>query len=79
MSTAPSSSPDPKPHWFSIAGPIDTWEPLTRSLQIGERTLWVTPGVAVARLARGVMVTVTGQRVEEDLSVRWIVTQLTFA
>jgi hypothetical protein len=37
----------------------------------------VTPGVAVARLARGVMVTVTGQRVEEDLSVRWIVTQLT--
>jgi hypothetical protein len=44
-----------------------------------ERTLWVTPGVAVARLARGVMVTVTGQRVEEDLSVRWIVTQLRFA
>jgi hypothetical protein len=60
---------------FSITGPIVTWEPFGRWLRIGARNFWVAPGVAVAGLAPGALVTAIGY--QEDLTARWIVTTLT--
>lgn len=76
--TTPPSPPDPELLQFAFGGRITVWDPIDRHLEIGTRTFWVAPGVSVARLAAGVMVTVTGH-VERpsDAGARWIVTELT--
>jgi hypothetical protein len=60
---------------FSIAGTIVTWDSFGRWLRIGERNFWVAPSVSVAGLAPGARVTASGH--QEDLTARWIVTDLT--
>ena len=60
---------------FSIAGTIATWDPFGRWLRIGVRNFWVAPGVSVAGLIPGATVSIIGH--QEDLTARWIVTQLT--
>jgi hypothetical protein len=73
--TTPFPSPTaPEPLRFSITGTIATWEPFERWLRIGVRNFWVAPGVSVAGLSPGILVTVNGH--QDDLSARWIVTAL---
>ena len=76
--TRQPSPPDPEPLHFAFGGRITAWDPINRRLKIGTRTLWVAPGVPVARLATGAQVTITGY-VERpgDSDARWIVTHLT--
>ena len=74
--TTPFSPPTaPEPLRFSIVGRIATWDPFGRWLRIGERNFWVAPGVTVAGLIPGAMVTALGH--QEDLTARWVVTALT--
>jgi hypothetical protein len=74
--TTPFPSPTaPEPLQFSIAGTIATWDPFGRWLRIGVRNFWVAPGVSVAGLIPGAPVSIIGH--QEDLTARWIVTQLT--
>jgi hypothetical protein len=73
--TTPFPSPtSPEPLRFSLTGVIATWDPFGRWLRIGARNLWVPPGVVVAGLAPGVLVALIGY--QDDLTGRWIVTQL---
>jgi hypothetical protein len=67
------TAPDPLP--FSITGTIATWEPIGRWLSIAERHCWVAPGVAVAGLIPGAVVTASGH--QDHWTGRWIVTKLT--
>ena len=60
---------------FSIAGPIVSWDQHGRWLRIGVRNFWLSPGVSVAGLVRGAMVTASGH--QDDSTARWIVTKLT--
>ena len=60
-----------KPLQFLITGAIAAWDPLRC------RRLWVAPTVAVDGVANGALVTASGH--QEDVTGRWIVTQLTFA
>ena len=74
--TTPFPAPtSPEPLRFSITGTIATWEPFDRWLRIGARNFWVAPGLSVADLKPGAMVTVQGH--QDDLSARWVVTTLT--
>jgi hypothetical protein len=74
--TTPFPAPTaPEPLRFSITGTIATWDQFGRWLRIGVRNFWVAPGVSVAGLAPGATVSVIGH--QEDLTARWIVTQLT--
>jgi hypothetical protein len=74
--TTPFPSPtSPEPLRFSITGTIATWEPFDRWLRIGARNFWVAPGLSVADLKPGAMITVQGH--QDDLSARWVVTMLT--
>jgi hypothetical protein len=77
--TTPFPSPTaPEPLPFSSTGPIESWDPIGRRLQIGERHCWVAPGVSVWGVSPGAEVLVVGH-VEHlaDSGARWIVTQLT--
>jgi hypothetical protein len=69
----PSSAP-PEPLRFSILGTIVTWDPFGRWLRIGERNFWVAPSVSVAGLTPGARVTASGY--QDDLTTRWIVTDM---
>ena len=60
---------------FSIAGLIASWDPHGRWLRIGVRNFWLSPGVSVAGLVQGARVTAIGH--QDDVTARWIVTQLT--
>jgi hypothetical protein len=62
---------------FSILGTIVTWDSFGRWLRVGERNLWVVPSVSVAGLSPGARVTATGH--QDDLTTRWIVTDLKLA
>jgi hypothetical protein len=76
--TTPFPSPTaPEPLRFSILGTIVTWDSFGRWLRIGERNFWVAPSVAVTGLAPGARVTASGH--QEDLTARWIVTDLKLA
>ena len=73
--TTPFPSPTaPEPLRFSLTGTVATWDPFGRWLRIGERNLWVAPGVVVASLAPGAAVALIGY--QDDLTGRWIATQL---
>ena len=77
--TTPFPSPTaPKLLPFSSTGAIASWDPIGRSLRIGERHCWVAPDVSVWGVSLGVEVLVVGY-VEHpaDSGARWIVTQLT--
>jgi len=65
----------PEPLRFSLTGTVATWDALGSWLRIVERNLWVAPGVEIAGLEPGATVTATGY--QEDLTARWIVTQIT--
>jgi hypothetical protein len=45
---------------FSITGPIASWDPIGRTLRIGERHCWVTSGVSVSGVSPGVEVLAVG-------------------
>jgi hypothetical protein len=64
----------PEPLRFSILGTIVTCDAFGRCLRIGGRDVWVVPGVSMAGLAPGARVTASGY--QEDLTARWIVTDL---
>lgn len=59
---------------FSIAGTIVAWDSFGHWLRIGERNFWVDPSVSVAGLTPRARVTASGH---QDLTARWIVTDLT--
>ncbi len=61
---------------FLITGSIGAWDPVRRRLRIDGRRLWMAPTVALSGVRDGVLVTAGGH--QEDLTARWIVTQLTF-
>ena len=74
--TTPFPSPtDPAARQFFATGAVAHWEPVGRWLRIGERHCWVAPGVAVAGLIEGRRITASGY--QDDLTARWVVTQLT--
>ncbi len=60
---------------FLITGSIAAWDPGRRRLKIDGRRLWVAPTVAVFGAANGVLVTASGH--QDDVTARWIVTELT--
>jgi hypothetical protein len=73
--TTPVPSPlTSDPLRFSLTGTVATWDSVGRWLRIVERHLWVAPGVVVTGLALGATITANGY--QEDLTARWIVTQL---
>ena len=73
--TTPFPSPAaPESRQFSLTGVITTWDPFGRWIRMGERNLWVAPGVVVAGLAPGALVALIGY--QDDVTGRWIVTQL---
>jgi hypothetical protein len=74
MTTSSLSPPDPEPLRFSILGTIVTWDSFGRWLRIGERNFWLAPSVSVAGLVPGARVTASGY--QDDLSTRWIVTDI---
>ena len=61
---------------FLITGSIAAWDPVRRRLKIDGRRLWVAPAVEVVGIAIGALVTAIGH--QEDVTARWIATQLTF-
>jgi hypothetical protein len=62
------------PGRFVIDGRIITqWDPCPGVLKLGEYTLWVMPGVAVADLAIGMRVTAAGH---QDVGTRCVITKL---
>jgi hypothetical protein len=77
MSLPPTSGSDSKRLEFAITGDITVWDPIRRYLQIGMRDFLVAPEVSIAdpRLGPGIKVTVLGH--QDNLTARWIVTQLT--
>lgn len=75
MMTPFPSPPGPEALQFSITGTIATWDPGGRWLRIGTRNFWLAPGVSVAGLVPGSGVTASGH--QDDLTARWIVTQVT--
>jgi len=58
--TTPFPSPAPESLQFSLTGVITTWDPFGRWIRMGERNLWVAPGVVVAGLAPGALVALIG-------------------
>jgi hypothetical protein len=72
--TGPSPTA-PEPLRFSLTGTVATWDRFGRWLWIGERSFWVDPSVSEDGLTPGARVSVVGH--QEDLTARWIVTQLT--
>jgi hypothetical protein len=66
---------DPDRPQFLITGKIDSWDPATRRLEIGQSLCWVAPEVPVSGVRAGVRVTAAGYR--DDRDGRRIVTQLT--
>ena len=77
MSPSFTSIVSSKPLRFLMTGSITAWDPVRRRLKIDGRRLWVAPTVAVGGVANGALVTASGH--QEDVTGRWIVTQLTFA
>ena len=76
--TTPFPSPTaPEALQFSLLGTIVTWDSFGRWLRIGERNLWVAPGVSAVGLTSGARVTARGH--QEDLTARWIVTDIKLA
>jgi hypothetical protein len=65
-----------KPLRFLITGSIAAWDPVRCRLKIDGRRLWVAPTVAVGGVANGALVTASGH--QEDVTARWVVTQLTW-
>ena len=78
MTNPPSFPPHSEALPFGFAGPVTVWDPIHRHLEIGTRTFRVAPDVAVAGLAAGVIVIVTGY-VDRPAGegARWIVTEIT--
>jgi hypothetical protein len=74
MTTPSPSAPDSELLRFSILGTIVTWDSFGRWLRIGERNFWLAPSVSVTGLAPGTRVTASGY--QDDLSARWIVTDI---
>jgi hypothetical protein len=75
--TTPFPSPTAEPLRFSILGTVVTWDSFGRWLRMGERNFWVAPGVLVAGLTPGARVTAIGH--QDDLTARWIVTDIKLA
>jgi hypothetical protein len=76
--TIPFPSPTPAESLrFSVLGTIVTWDSFGRWLRIGERNFWLAPGVSVIGLIPGARVTASGH--QEDLTARWIVTDIKLA
>ena len=74
MTTASPSPMASEALQFALTGTIATWDHFGRWLRIGERNFWLTPDVSEAGLVSGTRVTVSGH--QDDLTTRWIVTQV---
>ena len=77
MPTSAPSPPGSEPLRFSILGTIVTWDKFGRWLRIGGRNFWLAPSVSADGLAPGARVTASGY--QDDLSTRWVVTDLKHA